>query len=255
MKKLIFITGMFFLPLLIHAQFEQKLSFNVSAGIFKTFGTKTYIPDWSADPDDSEPYQMPNYRPGISIKGSIQFNINRHFSLKAEVGYMHSGSWSYFSNDINYLHYTFYDTITDELLAEGENELDFTNLGIGITPVYYFLPEKKINPYLFFGVNINFTKAAFRSNEWQAEKDLGMLDPGDTTPWNDFMEENTGLGLNPGIGLLYNMNERLGFTFTAGYYLIFLDESNFKSSDQVENFHSFTIQAGIRFSFLKSKEL
>lgn len=256
MKKLIVITGILLFPLSLNAQFEQKVSFNISAGIFKSIGTKTYTPQWASSGDEYEPFQMPSYRPGVYINGAFQFNINRHLSLEASIGYMYSSSWFYdMYENTNYLYYSVYDTINDILLAEGENELNFSNLSVGLAPKYYLFPGKKFNPYLFVGININFTKAEYTDNNWQALKDLDMLDPDDTGPDNPFLEKNTGIGLNPGLGVEYSLNDKIGFFLSAGYYFILLDKSNFKTPEQVENFNSLFFQAGIRFSFLKSKEL
>ena len=256
MKKLSILAGAVLIPLLLNAQFEQKMSFNISGGIFKTIGTKTYIPGWASDPDEWEPYQMPNYRPGINVNGTLQLNINRHLSLGLDVGYINSGSWYYNSGEnVNFLYYSVYDTIEDELLAEGENELNLTNISIGLVPKYYFYPWEKLSFFLFAGFNINFTTAEYQDNEWLADREFGMLDPDDTEPWEPYLEKNTGLGVVSGFGVEYDLNDKIGFYLTAGYHCIFLDEKNFKTPEQVENFQALNFQAGIRLSFLKSKKL
>jgi opacity protein-like surface antigen len=256
MNKLTLTAGILLMPLLLNAQFEQKMSFSLSAGAFKTIGAKTYTPEWASEPDEWEPYQMPNYRPGIQINGAIQLNINRHFSLGLDVGYMHAGSWFYNAYEgVNYLHYEVYDTIADELLADGVNELNFTNISIGLVPRYYFHPWEKFSLFLFAGLNINFTSAEYEDNEWKADKEFGMLDPDDTGPYDPYLEENTGLGVISGFGAEYDLNDNIGFYLSAGYQFIMLDEKNFKMSEQVENFQALNLQAGIRFSFLKSKKL
>jgi opacity protein-like surface antigen len=256
MKRLSILSGIMLIPFLLNAQFEQKISFSLSAGVFKTIGTKTYIPEWASDPDESEPYQMPNYRPGINVNGTLQLNINRHFSLGIDVGYKHSGSWIYRNNEnVNYLYYSVYDTIEDELLAEGENELNITNISIGLVPRYYLYPWEKFSFFLFAGVNINFSKAEYKDNEWETNNELGRLDPDDTGPWNPYLEKNSGFGLVSGIGAEYDLSDKIGFYLSAGYHIVFLDEGNFKSHEQVENFQSLNFQAGVRLSFLKSKKL
>ena len=83
MKKLTLITAIILLPLFIYAQFEQKMSFSLSAGMFNTFGKRTFTPDWATGPEDFEVYQMPNYDPGICFNGVLQYNINRHFSSRS----------------------------------------------------------------------------------------------------------------------------------------------------------------------------
>ena len=256
MKKLTITAAILLMALLLNAQFEQKMSFSLSAGAFKTIGTKTYIPEWASAPDEWEPYQMPNYKPGVFINGAIQLNISRHFSLGLEVEYMHAGSWFYDAYDgVNYLNYGVYDTVSEELLAEGENELNLTNLSIGLVPKYYFYPWEKISLYIFSGLNINFTKAEYQDNEWQADKEYGMLDPDDTGPYHPYLEKNTGLGVVAGLGVEYDLNDKIGFYLSAGYHYILLDEKNFKTPEQVEHLQALFLHAGIRLSFLKSKKL
>jgi hypothetical protein len=82
-----------------------------------------------------------------------------------------------------------------------------------------------------------------------------MLDPDDSGPDRANIEDNTGLGLYPGIGLELNVSDRIGFHIIAGYYYILLKEDRFYVPEQNENLNAITIQAGIRFSFLKSKDL
>lgn len=256
MKKLSILAGIVLIPFLLNGQFEQKMSFSLSTGIFKTVGKKTFTPEWASEPGDFEVYQMPNYKPGIYVNGALQLNVSRHFSLGLEVGYMHSGSWFYDAYEgVNFLYYEVYDTIAEELLAEGENELDLTSISIGLTPRYYFYPWEKLSLFLFAGVNINFTKAEFQNKEWEADREFGMLDPDDTGPWDPFLEENTGLGLISGFGIEYDLSDKIGFYLSAGYHFIMLDEKNFKMTEQAENFQAINVHAGIRLSFLKSKKL
>lgn len=256
MKKLSILAGAVIIPLLLNAQFEQKMSFNLSVGAFKTIGAKTYIPEWASDPDEWEAYQMSNYRPGISVNGALQLNINRHFSLGIDVGYVHTGSWFYDNGEnVNCLHYSVYDTIADELLAEGENELDLTNISIGLVPRYYIYPWEKFCFFLFAGLNINFTSVSYQDNEWLADQEYGMLDPDDTGPWDPYLEKNTGLGVVSGFGAEYDLSDKIGFYLSAGYHYVFLDEKKFKTPEQVEHLQALNFQAGIRWSFLKSKKL
>lgn len=256
MKKSIISAGIILIPLLLNAQFEQKMSFSLSAGIFKTIGTKTYVPEWASEPDEWEPYQMPNYKPGVFVNGALQLNINRHFSLGVDMGYAHSSGWFYDAYDgVNYLYYDVYDTIAEELLSEGENELDLTNISIGLVPKYYFYPWEKISFFLFAGPDINFTTAKYQDNGWLDDREYGMLDPDDTGPEEPYLENNTGLGVTSGFGVEYVLSDKIGFYLSAGYHFILLDEKNFKTPEQVENFQALNFQAGIRLSFLKSKKL
>ena len=243
------------LPLLATAQFEQKISINLSGGIFSTFGAKTYMPEWGSSDEDMEPHQIANYRPGVHANLGFQLNINRSFSIQANIGVMYSGSWYYNIYDgVNYTSFAVWDTITDDLLAEGHNELSILNLGIGVTPKYYLSPGKKLNPYLFGGLTLNITTTEFVHNEWLAIRDAGYLDPDDSGPDRANIEKNIGMGFNTGIGLEYSLNDKVGFYMESGYYLILLKKENFYVPEQKEHFHAITLQAGLRLSFAKSKE-
>jgi outer membrane protein W len=255
MKTRILFLLILFLPEIILAQFEQKLSFNISAGSFKTVGPKTFTPDWA--PDENEPLQMTNFRPGLMGNAGIQYNMNRHLSLCADINVMYAGNWFYSTYDnVNCFDFQLYqyDT-TDVLLTEGSNELTLMNMSLGFAPKYYLLPGKKLNPYIFTGITVNYTKSTYSDNYWKARRDFNMLDPDDTGPSNDYLEENTGIGFHPGIGIEYSLSDNIGFYISAGYFFINLKTKNFKSESRKENLHSINVHGGIRFSFLKSKEL
>lgn len=244
------------MTVLLNAQFEQKMSITLSAGAVKTVGKKTYVPEWASSSDEFEPYQMPNYKPGVLINGAIQLNINRHFSLGLDIGYMHSASWFYDAYEgVNYLYYEVSDDQGEVVLANGENEMDLTSVSIGLVPRYYLYLSEKFSLFPFAGFNINFTTAKYQDNEWQDANRLGRLDPDDTGPYHPYLEKNTGLGVGSGFGVEYVLNDKIGFYLSAGYQYILLDEANFKSSEQVENFQALLLHAGIRLSFLKSKKL
>lgn len=248
MRKCLFLFSSLLVPLILNAQFEQKASINLSIGSFKTFG-------YEMGEFDYDPLQMPHYKPGIMAEAGIQYNISRHFSVMANVGMMYSGSWSYLIGEYDYLHYIITDPLTEEVLAEGYNELNFFNFDIGIYPKYYLFAGKKWTPYFFAGVNINFTHANFTDNWWKDANKLGVLPADDTGPYDPFLENNAGIGLVPGIGIEYGPTDKFAFYLSAGYYLIPLNEKNFKSEYVIENFNAFFLQAGIRFSFIKSKNL
>lgn len=246
MKKNLLLIPFLLLTISAAAQFEQKVSINISLGSFKTFGKAFGVYD---------PMQMPNYKPGLMAEAGLQFNLNRRLSIMTNAGLMYSGGWSYIMGENDYMHFAIYDTITEEILAEGYNKLDFLNFSFGIIPKYYLIPGKKWNPYLFAGVNINYTHANYTDNWWKTSNELDMLPPDDSGPYNPFLENNFGIGFIPGIGIEYSPGDKFGITFTTGYTLILLNEKNIKSEHMVENFNAFFLQAGIRLSFLKSKDL
>jgi len=247
MKKGFLFFLIFVIPLIANCQFDQKISFNFAAGTFKTFGSKLGI---------YGPMQMPNYKTGFSASGGAQFKISNRFSLSAEIGFMVSERWNYHTGDNNnYLYWSINDPVTSELIAEGENYLDIHNYSIGVKPIYYLNEPNKLNFFLYTGVSFNSTKAHFEDTQWAKLNELGMLPADDPGPYNGNLEENKGLGLNPGFGLEFFPKESVGFNLTTGYYFMLLNKKNFKSPELEENFNAFVIQAGLRFYFIKSKDL
>jgi opacity protein-like surface antigen len=247
MKNLFILISFLLAPLFLSAQFEQKIGIDLSVGGFKTVG---------ATGTDDMPMQMPNYKPGFSANGGLQFKISKHFSLTAEGGIMFSKRWAYKGEDfVNDLTWVINDTITGALLAEGEDYLDIFNYSFGLRFKYYFLPEKKFDPYIFAGVNVNRTRSFFDNTEWAAYKKLGWLAADDTIPGNDNLEQSFGFGINPGLGVEYSPNDKLHFYLESGYYLISLDKKSFTDALREENFHAIRLQVGVRLNFIKSKEL
>jgi opacity protein-like surface antigen len=247
MKKGLFLLIVILFSYNASAQYDQKISFIFSAGTFKTFGKKL---------GEYEPMQMPNYKMGFGANAGLQFRISERFSLSAELGIMISEKWSYkqgSNNDYNY--WSINDSITGNLIAEGENYHDIFNYSLGIKPIYYITKGKKWSSYLYAGVNVNITRANYEDTQWLKLKELKMLSPGDTGPYNGYLEKNTGIGFNPGFGVEYFPKEKIGFYLNAGYYFIKLNKDNFKSPSMVENFNALAIQAGLRLYFIKSKDL
>lgn len=247
MKKKILLFFMFLIPLASSAQFDQKISINFNAGIFKTFGKKV---------GEYEPMQMPNYGMGFSANGGVQFKISERFSLAAEFGMMSSHKWDYHEGDNNsYLYWSINNATSGELLEEGYDYLDIHNYSIGIKPVFYLLKDKKLNPYIYSGINVNLTNAWFENNLWTALKKWDMLPPDDTGPYNGNLEKNFGIGFNPGLGLEYKPGSRMSVYLSSGYSFIKLNKKNFKSPSREENFNAFVLQAGLRIAFIKTKDL
>lgn len=243
-------------PVLARAQFEQKISVNLSGGIFTTFGESVYQPDYWSSPEDDQPRQISNYKPGVHAMAGIQYNINRNFSIQADVGIMKSKKWFFdVGEGENYYEFRIWDEYNeDTLLASGENELTLQNISVGITPRFYLLPGKRFNPFIFAGVNLNFTSTTFEDNEWQAYQDLGRLEE-DEEPDRANIESNTGVGFFPGIGVDLALSDRIGFFIISGAHFVLLSEENFYTPEQKENLNAFSAQAGLKISFLKSREL
>jgi hypothetical protein len=247
MKKGLILLFVILFPFHADAQYDQKISLSFAAGTFKTFGKEL---------GEYGPMQMPNYRMGINANGGLQFKISSRFSISAELGIMVSEKWSYKVGDNNnYLYWSIYDTVTGNLIAEGERYLDIFNYSIGIKPIYYVTQGKKWSTFVYAGVNVNITRANYEDTEWPKLKELNRLSADDNGPYNDYLEQNTGIGFNPGLGVEFFPKDRIGISLTTGYYFIKLNKDNFKSYSQVENFNAFVIQAGLKMYFIKSKDL
>jgi opacity protein-like surface antigen len=249
MKKLFLLSLVLIIPYISRAQFEQKLSLSISSGILKTLGKKL---------DSGDIFQMGNYKLGVYENIGLQFNLGKRFSILSEFGLFYSGKWDY-QND---LHFSFEDpNNSGQSIAEGYNTLTLANMSLGVKPKIYLNPGKQLNPYLSFGLSLNFTKAVFTDNYWYTGKNLydqGILPnflSNEPAPYDPWLSKNTGLGFNPGAGLEYNLSDKIGFSVSAGYSLIFLNGKNFPNEKIVENLHAVSVHAGIHYNFLKSKKL
>jgi hypothetical protein len=247
MKKPFLLISLLFIAVAVSAQFEQKASINFSVGTFKTLGDKTI---------DPVPKQMPWYKPGLKADAGIQFNINSKFSLLAELGIMYSPKWYCVIDDYDWMTYEVWqDSVT--MLSSGLNEMSLLNLSLSVKPKLYLIPQSKFRPFLFAGLSINYTKAPFEDHYWEDCIAFGLNEPGDDSPW-PYLQKNFGFGINPGIGIEYSPADKIAFCFTSGCNFVFMNEKNFPydSRDYIKgNLNAFHAEAGIRFSFLKSKDL
>lgn len=111
MKKPFLLISVFLIALIANSQYEQKVTIDLSAGSFKTFGKKFT--------EYTGPLQMPNYKMGLNATGGFQFKIGAHLSLSANFGIMISNRWNYKTPDKdNWLYWTIDDTITGQVLEE-----------------------------------------------------------------------------------------------------------------------------------------
>jgi hypothetical protein len=247
MKRNGLILIFFIIPVVISAQFEQKASINFSIGLFKTLGDKSI---------DPLPRQMPWYKPGIAAEGGVQFNINSRFSLLTEIGVMYSSKWYCNVDDYNWMTYEVWqDTIT--MLSSGLNEMSLLNLSLSVTPKLYLIPQSKFSPFLFAGLSINYTTAPHVDNFWKDYVSFGLNEPGDTECWS-YLEKNFGIGFNPGIGFEYSPGDKLAFFLTSGCHFVFIKAENYPEDNREDikgHLNAFHAEAGMRFSFLKSKDL
>ena len=246
----------------LSAQFEKKMSVNLSVGYFNTIGWTSYEPEWASGPEDAEPTLMPNFEGGPTIQLGIQFNFNRHFSLEIVGGFSLATGWYYdYSDDgqdaFNYLYWEFYEDTLDYIVeASGEHYMDLTNWHIAVVPRYYFRVDKPWKPFVMAGISFNYTDVYFEDTSYEVYKSLGKLDqhepPDDLANW---FEDHFGIGILVGGGMEFTLNESLGITAQAAYRYIPLRAEAFIYEEYYSDYHDFNLSLGIRFSFLKSKEL
>jgi len=261
---IVFCTVLTGIPVKLDAQFEQKLSLNLSAGYFTTLGWEDYEPSLTIGQEIYEPYLIANFGSGVSISAGIQYNFSRHLSVEFFAGFQFSGRWYYdYSEDdaapFNYLYWEVQeDTIDYNVVASGEHYMDLSNLQFGLAPKYYLMPGKKVNPFLMAGITLNYVDVYFEDSEYLAREELGMLEGyegyNELENWFDY---HVGIGIKAGVGIELVISDRIGITALAHYDFVPLPVSAFLDEDEDlnENFHGLNIQLGARFSFLKSKDL
>ncbi len=239
------------------AQFEHKISLNLSTGIFNTIGSIEYDGEYQ-----QEPTLMPNFKTGFSFGGGLQVNINVHFSLEATIGLFASTGWYYDASDggapYNYLYYEEYvDPENDnyDILFSGENEMTLSNLVFGFTPKYYFLPGKKLNPFAFAGITYTITHVDFIDNATADYLSNGLLNGPEEGDVNYWFTDHSGLGLSLGAGIVYRISDLFGVFAQAGYYFTPLKEDAFINNLKYADFHALNISLGVRLSFMKTKDL
>ena len=231
------------------------MSLTLSAGMFKTFGDKYGERSGEAP----LPRQMTWYKPGISGELGFQLYISDHFSVLAEIGALYSPKWECIEEDgYNWMSFELYDKLDGTtLLASGLNENSLINLDFSIKPKIYLLPGKKLNPFIFTGININFTKAPYVNNYWKEYLAHDQFVEGDA-PDVTTLDHSVGLGINPGLGLEYHINEKISLSLTAGDFLVFINQDKYPYNyrDLIDgNLNAFQIHAGLRMYFKKIKEL
>jgi opacity protein-like surface antigen len=261
MRLLSFFTVFFLTGIQLFGQFEQKLSLNLSAGVFNTIGPSDYLPEDASHSEAYEPALMANFRPGFSFSAGIQYNLSRHLSIEVVFGMAASNYWYFdYSDDnsepFNYLYYEIYtDTVNYIVQTDGENELYLTTLYFGLAPRYYFRPGKKLNPYLLAGFNITNLDVHFQNNEYKAYAELGREDEYETNPAEQWHDYSTDMGFYTGTGAEYVLGDNLGLFLQARYHFVFLNEYDFTEQPNYLNYNSLELHLGARFSFLKSKDL
>jgi hypothetical protein len=248
------------------AQFEQKLSINLSGGYFNTMGKHGYVPEWAGPGDEEDPTLMPNFRGGYSFSGGLQYNMSRHFSIEIGFGIMKSNGWyfDYSDDDADPFNYLYYEVVADpevyDILETGEDEMMLSDLWVGIAPRYYFRPGSKLNPFLFAGLNLGYFSRTFVNNQVDAYAKYDLLDVcyeyNENTALINWFEDSYCVGPYGGAGVEYTVNDYLGFFAQASYYFARLQDDAFhEDMPKQAGFHGLNLHLGARISFLRSKDL
>jgi opacity protein-like surface antigen len=248
------------IPLSSRAQFERKISLNLSGGVFKTFGDKAYPDTDDKNPEKNEiAYLMPNFEIGYSLQGGLQYNFSRQLSIELNIGYMHSAFWWYdvydeYDNPCSYLGFTYTESGEEETES---NFLMLNNLHFGLASRYYFLPANKFNPYALVEVNLNILDSEYIDHQWDVYERLGRLDElgYENSTSQMILEAHSCVGFLAGGGVDYSLNENISFFFEAGYWFIFLNWEEYIQPVELSNFNALKFHLGARFSFIKSKQL
>jgi hypothetical protein len=248
---------LFLLPGSTAAQFEKKLSLNVSAGYFNTVGWDGWDENWW----DHGPSLMPNFKGGPAVQAGLQFNFNRHFSLEFLFGYAFSWIWYFDASPeneepFNYLAWEVLTVSEDSVLQTGDDYMDLSNLCLGLAPRYYFLPANRFNPFIYAGISFNVLNVYYESLELQALQELGREDEYEENyELAHWFEYQAGLGCLAGAGVDITLNESVALFAMASYQFVPLRESSFVNNTFLVNYHHLSIHLGARISFLKSRQL
>jgi hypothetical protein len=217
------------------------------------------------------PYLFSNFERGGSFTGTVMFNLNRTFSLGVGVTMERIGDWEYIDEytangervENNFLSWN----ITQEgsILDEGMNELNMYNLGIGVFPRINMAYGKRFNPYVFVEVTFNYTDINYidnRRDSWIAlggseqEYDEWYYSLTSPSAYNNTPQQSFGIGLYPGIGFDFNISSNLGLFVHGGYSFISINKADLEESNlEPENFTSAKVEVGLKFSFLRSKDI
>lgn len=233
-KLLLSLSAFLFLSFSANAQFEEKLSVNVAIGGVVPVGTY----DWyDAEYDEYNPYIFPNFYPGASFMGGVQYNFNRRFSVEGRLFTFYLWDWEYVY-DID----GWYSNTT----------MQYWHLGLGIAPKFYIRPGKKINPYGFAELNLSFNDIYF-------EKAAGFDEYG-----NPFYAEESvieiisgeiALGTYLGAGIDFNIISNLGLFAQGGYYITLLGSAIEENTGEWEHFNAIRGEIGVKLNLFKSKQL
>lgn len=253
------VAGLLLTALPASAQFEHKLSITGSGGLFKNIGKSDYpAPNDMVEP--TIPYLMPHYEMGYLLNGGFQYNLNRNISFGVKAGYLRSAYWWYDIYDeneddiYNFLGWIIWDPVTGDAVVEDADYYTLNVLQYGLTAKYYLIPWKKFHPYVYAGFNRNHITVRFFDKQYESFQNLGRGDehPEDNS-WT-LLDNYISYGLSVGTGLEYTLSDRLRFYLLAVNTTVWIEDKGLYERVEVANMNTLSLELGVRFSFLKSKQ-
>lgn len=206
----------FFLPGIVNAQYEQKVTLHGSLGYVSALS-----PDWFNE-------YYPN---GASIDAGIQYNFSRKFSLAI----LANSSVFFGLNEF---------TETSEIRIETSS--DYYQLGISLAPKFRFLTSKRVNPYVLGGVSLNLLSYDYLYQYWEY----------DGSEWDLKEDEYESevvpatFGFIVGAGIDFRLTDNFAVFIQSGVSSVWdMDEV------YPEFLNSFYTQLGVNISLFKSKSL
>ncbi len=144
MKSSFFWTPLFFIfivlfPSTANAQFEQKLTLQLSGGYVHSLAPESFS------------QSFPN---GFSLDGGLQYNVNRNLGIVALAKYA-----------------TFLGGISS---GSTTLDLEYHQFGLSLCPKYRFLPSDNINPYVFGGLSLNFIRMTIPNFSFSSDFQLAF---------------------------------------------------------------------------------
>jgi len=130
----------------------------------------------------------------------------------------------------------------EEVTIAGKSQFQFLyNFNLGYHLLSRSEGEKKINPYVFAGVDVLFLSGTNYANAYDTHYEFDK----------NVSTETFGVGLRGGIGALLNFNEKIALKTDLGYNLQYnLDLDDYYSTPMYYVFAShLSLTTGIRFRF------
>jgi opacity protein-like surface antigen len=179
------------------AQYEQKFTLQLAGGYVEALYPESFTQ---------------YFHNGFSLDGGAQYNFNRTVSMVVLAKYSKFfAAPGFFFQNANY-----------------------DLLGISLCPKYRFLVSRRVNPYLFGGVSLNYITFSFEHNNITQK-----------------IDSPTSFGITGGLGIDFRLTDNFAIFWQGGFNRV--DQQTVDhNSVWIESFYS---QAGVNISLFKSRSL